>query len=408
MTTWGNFSPKALEAMRESDARLNFFEGAVRSGKTVCSVIRFLEFTQSAIPGNMAIIGKTERTASRNILDIIQDIIGNNFRYNRGLGEAYIFNRKIYVIGANDERASEKLRGLTLCGCLGDEVTLWPESFFQMLLSRLSVPGAKGFFTTNPDSPYHWLKTNYLDNDQLDLKSFHFELTDNYNLDPEYVANLKKEYKGLYHARFIQGLWVMASGIIYDQFNPDTMVVNTIPKIVQYWAGIDYGTSNATTFLLTGLGEDDRIYIIAEYYHSGKESEASPISSQKSPAQYSIEYRNWIRNLNITPRKVFIDPSAAGFITQLWSDGVTGIEKADNDVLDGIGLISSLIGNDLLRVHRSCANTLHELSVYSWDAKAQRIGIDKPLKINDHCLDNLRYQVMGNQNLWLSKLRKTS
>lgn len=408
MTRWGKFSPKALQAMGESDARLNFFEGAVRSGKTVCSVIRFLEFTQSDIPGNMAIIGKTERTASRNILDLIQEIIGPKFKYNRGLGEAYIYNRKIYIIGANDERAAEKLRGLTLCGCLGDEVTLWPESFFQMLLSRLSVPGAKGFFTTNPDSPFHWLKTNYLDNDGLDLKSFHFELTDNYNLDPAYVASLNKEYKGLYHARFIQGLWVMASGVIYDQFDPNTMVTDEIPRILQYWAGIDYGTSNATTFLLTGLGEDDRLYILAEYYHSGKETADNPMPSQKSPAQYSLEYRNWIKTLNITPRKIYVDPSAAGFITQLWSDGVTGIEKANNDVLDGIGLINSLIGNGRLRVHPNCKNTLHELSTYSWDPKAQRLGIDKPLKINDHCLDNLRYQTMGNQSLWLSKLRQTA
>jgi PBSX family phage terminase large subunit len=408
MTQWGKFSPKALKALRESDARLNFFEGAVRSGKTVCSVIRFLEFSQSDIPGNLAVIGKTERTVSRNILDLLQEILGRNFRYNRGLGEAYIYNRKIYIIGANDERASEKLRGLTLSGCLGDEVTLWPESFFQMLLSRLSTPGSKGFFTTNPDSPYHWLKVNYLDQDGLDLKSFHFELADNLNLDPDYVKNLQKEYKGLYYARFIQGLWVMASGIVYDQFNPDTMVVDSIPPICQYWAGIDYGTSNATTFLLTGLGEDDRLYLIAEYYHSGQESEASLIPSQKSPAQYSAEFRNWLQTLRTSPRKIFVDPSAAGFITQLWSDGISGIEKADNSVREGIGLISSLIGNDLLRINRRCIHTLQEFATYSWDPKAQRLGIDKPLKINDHCLDNLRYQVMGNQTLWLSILRQTA
>ena len=39
-----------------------------------------------------------------------------------------------------------------------------PQSFFQMLLSRLSPEGARLYGTTNPDSPYHWLKTDYLDN----------------------------------------------------------------------------------------------------------------------------------------------------------------------------------------------------------------------------------------------------
>ena len=32
-----------------------------------------------------------------------------------------------------------------------------------MLLSRLSVGGARLLGTTNPDSPYHWLKAQYLD-----------------------------------------------------------------------------------------------------------------------------------------------------------------------------------------------------------------------------------------------------
>jgi hypothetical protein len=40
-----------------------------------------------------------------------------------------------------------------------DEISLMPQSFFQMLLSRMSPEGARLYGTTNPDSPYHWLKT---------------------------------------------------------------------------------------------------------------------------------------------------------------------------------------------------------------------------------------------------------
>ena len=114
--------------------------------------------------------------------------------------------RAIDIVGANDERSQDKIRGMTCAGAYCDEISLYPESFFKMLLSRLSVRGSKVFATTNPDSPYHWLKVDYLDNKELDIKIFHFTLDDNPNLDPEYVKQISKEYTGLWYKRFILGL----------------------------------------------------------------------------------------------------------------------------------------------------------------------------------------------------------
>lgn len=51
-----------------------------------------------------------------------------------------------------------------------------------MLLSRMSPEGARLYGTTNPDSPFHWLKANYLDNEELRtggiLWSQHFTMED--------------------------------------------------------------------------------------------------------------------------------------------------------------------------------------------------------------------------------------
>src|SRR5690606_4293976 len=136
-------------------------------------------------------------------------------------------------------------RGMTLAGAYGDEVTLWPESFFTMLLSRLSVPGAQFFGTTNPDSPGHWLKKRYLDRaDELSLRRFRFTLADNPALDPAYVEALKREYTGLWYRRYILGEWVAAEGAIYDMFDPDRHVARELPEILHWWVGVDYGTTN--------------------------------------------------------------------------------------------------------------------------------------------------------------------
>jgi PBSX family phage terminase large subunit len=404
---WGKFSPKQLAAISQSNARLNFLCGAVRSGKTIAANIRLLDMLENQPPGNGVIVAHSERTADHNVLQTIREIVGpKHFHYNRGLGEVTICGRKVFVVGAADVRAKDRIQGDTFSFAYVDEGTLLPEDFFKMLLSRLSIPGAKLILTTNPDSPYHYLYKNYINNPELNKRVFNFTLDDNLNLDPVYVRELKKEYVpgSLWYKRYIEGLWVLAAGVIYSQF-ADRMIVDEIPDLLTHWIGIDYGTSNATTFIHTGVGPDNRLYIADEYYHSGRQTDDNQLATQKSPSQYSQDYRDWYNNLKIDARKVYIDPSAAGFITQLWHDGVKNIVKARNDVLEGIGLLNSLIGNDLIRVHRSCINTIEELSTYSWDPKAQILGKDQPLKMNDHCMDNIRYQVYGNKAFWLTKIK---
>jgi phage terminase large subunit len=150
------------------------------------------------------------------------------------------------------------------------------------------------------------------------------------------------------------------------------------------------------------LGIDDRLYIIDEYYHSGAET-----GHQKSPSQYSKDYIDFmkLRHPNINPDYIFVDPSAEGFIITLWNDGVRGVAQANNDVKLGIELLSNLISDDRFRVHRRCKHVLNEITSYIWDPKAQARGEDKPLKINDHTLDPIRYVVNGTINIWQKLLR---
>jgi len=54
--------------------------------------------------------------------------------YRQGQGEATLLvDAGIYVAGANDERSEGRIRGMTLAGVYGDELTLWPESFFKQV-----------------------------------------------------------------------------------------------------------------------------------------------------------------------------------------------------------------------------------------------------------------------------------
>lgn len=418
---------KARRSVELADHRLNIFEGSVRSGKTITSLLAWLRFVLAGPAGNLLMVGKTERTLKRNIIDPLIEMLGTDrVRYVQGAGEVHIAGRRIYIAGANDEKAEGKIRGLTLAGAYIDEASTMPESMWSMLLTRLSVDGARLYATTNPDSPNHWLLRNYLarartwlrrdgrvethgnDEGRLDLARFSFRLADNPALSDEYVAALSAEFTGLWHKRFVEGLWVLAEGAIYDTFDPDLaggQVVDQLPDIVDWWVAIDYGTTNPFSAVLLGQGVDDRLYAAREWRWDSKVER-----SQLTDLEYSARLRGWLDDLADqgreawagcrTPDRVIVDPSAASFIAQLHRDGWQSVRGADNAVEDGLRDVATLLTADRLKIHRSCAAGIDEMVGYVWSKKAQERGEDKPLKERDHFPDALRYGIRGTRVVW--------
>lgn len=388
-------SLKQRQSIAWSNRRINIWEGAIRSGKTISSIIRWMVYTQLAPPGHLVMLGKTERTLKRNILDPMADLAGpGNFKLVSGSGMAYLYGRPILLAGANDERAEGKIRGLTAAGVYGDEITLWPENMFTQLLGRMSVDGAMLFGTTNPDSPAHWLKKKYLDRaHELNLARFHFTIHDNPGLSQAYIRDISKEYTGLWYERNIKGKWVVAEGAVYPMFDRSSMVIDHEPELRHWWIGIDHGARNATVFLRLGIDQDGRLVVTHEYYHSGR------VGIPKSPAAYSRDFTTWMREFKGYPIFTFIDPAAAGFSDQLFDDGVT-CWPAENDVRPGIEFLSSLMTNDLFRVHRRCINLIEGIESYVWDDKASLRGEDKPVKSDDDAVDCLRYGAFSMRHMW--------
>lgn len=239
--------------------RLNILEGSVRSGKTWISLILWATWVASRPKDYLYMMcAKSLQTLKRNCLFPLQELFGEkNFSFSVNTKEGVLFGRKIMLEGANDKRSEGKIRGSTLGGAYCDELTLFPEDFFTMLLSRLSEPGAKLIATTNPDVPTHWLKTEYLDNNALcdSLLSVFFHIDDNTTLDPQYVASLKKEYTGVYYDRFICGDWVVANGAIYKVFSDSPTSYNAaeLPHFDYINIGLDFG-GNGSQHALVASG----------------------------------------------------------------------------------------------------------------------------------------------------------
>ncbi|MEU5302230.1 PBSX family phage terminase large subunit [Streptomyces noursei] len=395
-------SGKQLDSIRQATARINIWHGSVRSGKTIASLVCFLlAIRRAPASGLIVICGRSLQTIERNIIEPLQDpaLFGDvteQVRHTRGATTAVILGRVVHLIGASDARAEGRLRGLTAALAYVDEITLLPEPFFVQLLARLSVPGARLLGSTNPDSPRHWLRTNYLDREgELDLASWHFQLADNPSLSPAYVSALSAEYTGLWRRRMIDGAWVVAEGAIYDMYDEARHVVDELPPMHRHWVGIDYGMSNPFAALLLGLGDDGRLYVVSEWRHDSRAAHR-----QMTDAQYSAAVRAWLDEQEIVPEWTFIDPSAASFMAQMWSDGHPGVARAHNAVLDGIRSTANALDSGLLRIHRSCAGLLDELPSYVWSDEAAARGEDKPVKQNDHSADALRYVIHSTAHEW--------
>jgi len=373
--------------------RINILQGSVRSGKTWISLVLWA-FWVATMPEDKQylMVAKTLTSLRRNCLDLLQSLVGtSNFAYSLPRKEAKLFGRTIFLEGVNDARAETKIRGLTLQGAYCDELTLFTEDFFTMLLSRLSDKGARLIGTTNPDIPTHWLKENYLDREsELDLLTLKFTIDDNPFLDPEYVENIKREYTGAFYSRFIKGDWVRAEGLIYPMFDKGLHVYNheIAPSNVEYAISVDYGTSNATVALYWCLSYIEKIaYCMGEYYHDGRKH------GQLTDEEHMDNIMDKGFKINPATFKyswMIVDPSAASFRAVLSRQTNLSPYPANNDVVDGIRNVASALQNKWLLFHESCVNTIREFQTYCWDDKAIR---EEPLKENDHCMDSVRYYV---------------
>lgn len=369
-------------------------DGAIRSGKTISMSLSFVLWAMSNYHGqNFGMCGKTIGSFRRNVVfwiklmlkslgyQVIDHRADNLIVVKKGVRE-----NNFYIFGGKDERSQDLVQGITLAGVFFDEVALMPESFVNQATGRCSVAGSKMWFNCNPDGPYHWFKTEWIDKKkEKRLLYLHFTMDDNLSLSPKIKARYRSMYTGVFFKRYILGLWTIAEGIIYDMFEKDhhSILPDKIKDLKIQYVSCDYGTQNATVFLGWVKNKENQWIAKKEYYYSGREQK-----KQKTDAEYVTDLLEFVENNKGIP--IIVDPSAASFITELRKHGFTVIE-AKNDVLDGIRLVGNLLNQHKILFSQDCFYTMKEFNSYIWDEKAAQRGEDKPVKVSDHTMDAVRY-----------------
>lgn len=369
-------------------------DGSVRAGKTVIMSLAFIIWAMCSFnEEQFGMAGKTIGSLRRNVIRPLKRMLrgrGYVVKDNRTDNIIEISKNDVtnyfFLFGGKDEASQDLVQGLTAAGFFFDEVALMPQSFVNQATARCNIEGSKYWFNCNSAGPHHWFKLEWIDKlTEKNAIRIHFEMTDNPSLSQKVIERYKRMYSGVFYDRFIRGLWVLSEGIIYDNFDKDKMVKKPPENISasQYYVSIDYGTQNATVFLLWAK-HGKQWYCIDEYYYSGRDS-----SRQKTDAEYSQELKSFLADRKAT---IIVDPSAASFIAELQKNGFKVI-KAKNDVLDGIRATQTAMNQGEIYFTDRCKNLFIEFASYIWDEKAGERGEDKPIKQFDHACDALRYFV---------------
>ena len=392
-------------------------DGAIRAGKTLCMSLSFVIWAMAKFNGqNFIMAGKTVGAFRRNVLFWLKLMLkAQGYKVKDRRSDNYVEISKgdkmnyFYIFGGKDERSQDLVQGITAAGVFLDEVALMPESFVNQALARCSVEGSKYWFNCNPEGPNHWFKVEWIDKAaEKKILYLHFTMEDNLSLSEEVKARYRSMFVGIFYQRFILGLWVLAEGIIYPNFDKIKHCIkkDDIPKKFDcFYVTSDYGITNPQVFLLCGIkyiNGKPHVWILDEYYNKGTKKNKSGQEEKitKTDDMFLKDYKKLIKDIDV--RKVIIDPSATSLIN-LFKQNKIAVKEADNSVIDGINLVLNWLDEERIHiVEEKCPNIIREFNSYIWDEKAQEKGEDKPIKQNDHALDALRYLL---QTLFPNKKR---
>lgn len=344
--------------------------------------------------GSIVLLGNTKGTLQRNVIEPMQDIYGTELVSSiRSDNTASLFGERVHCLGADNKKHVDRLRGMSIKYCYGDEVATWNKGVFDMLKSRLDREYSRFDGTCNPQGPDHWFK-QFIDSD-ADIFQQQYTVYDNPFLPKAVLESLERENKGIFYDRYILGQWTAAEGRVYPMFGPQCIEKTEPREYTKFSISMDYGIQNPTAMILWGLS-GNVWYAVKEFYHSGRETKR-----QKTDQEYYEALLELAGDLPIA--QVIIDPSAASFLALVEQKHRLRVWYADNSVISGIQHTAQCLADGRIKINDCCTRTIQEFNAYAWEEDSAE---DRPMKVNDHAMDAVRYFV-ETTGAWTKKISRS-
>lgn len=387
------FTPKQVKVFHTYETKpfkIMILSGAVRSGKTFIDNVLFLNELKRV--ANLAkaqndkhprfiLAGATSGSIYNNVISELQTQFGLTLKPDFH-NHYHLFGVDIVPVYTSSISGLSSARGFTSYGAYVNEASLANHEVFNEIQNRCSKPGSHIICDTNPDIPTHWLKTDFIDNHDPDsgIISFNFTIDDNTFLDSEYVKSMKaSKPKGMFYDRDILGLWVTGEGIVYQDFDQNTMLVDEIPDNLNYYCGVDWGYAKGHENVITVFGDDpetDVTYLTGIFNSTGKFIDYWVDIAHKIQDEHG-------RNINF-----WCDSARPEYVNYFQENNINA-RNADKSVMDGVECCAQRIKTNKFKVLRSCAKPfLDDIYQYVWDPIK---GV--PKKEHDNVMDSFRYAV---------------
>lgn len=393
---------EVLKSYLNDDWKYMILSGAVRSGKTfIDNYIFMLELRRvhkmalqdGTTNPKYILAGYSNGTIYNNVVSELENTFGIEVNYDRR-GHFHLFGVEIVPAYTGSVRGIGGIRGMTSYGAYVNEASLATEGVFQEIVQRCSKEGARVIADTNPDNPNHWLKKDYIDNENPEARiiSFHFTLDDNTFLPQDYVKALKAATpSGMFYDRSILGLWVTADGIVYRDFDQRKMVIPKakLPHIVKYYCGVDWGFEHKGVITVWGDDAKGNVYMIEEH------------TSQFKYISYWVNVAKKIQEKYGKGITFWVDSARPDNYSEFLRAGINA-RNADKARMAGVERVAEYMKlGKFFAVQDNMDQFINEVYQYVWDENT-----GEPKKDNDDVMDSMRYAIFNehkdNQTQFLS------
>ncbi|MDR1617004.1 MAG: phage terminase large subunit [Syntrophomonadaceae bacterium] len=386
---------KALRLLKTGAKHILLFGGS-RSGKTTVLVMAVI-YRSIRFAGSRHLICRYRAKDARSsvmretLLPWLDRTIGiNGYTYLAHESMVTMYNgSEIWIGGLGDREQADKILGHEYNTIYFNEISQLSYAAVTTAYSRLAmrIPGCRNLFMydCNPGSPLHWaykifvLKKTFLTGESLEkpelYQSMMLNPEDNkVNLPEDYISDILDVLPEKQKARFRDGLWVKAEGVIYDKFD-EKMIINKADLPIEfdcYAAGQDFGLN--ITFVKIGWFRDC-IYVLNDY---------GAFNMTTQSFNEELTARGWLTCESGPSCPVYCDPAGGERIQE-----ITGGLKANNSVESGIDYICAKMERKQFFVCGTCNGVLSEI----WDYCRNEAG--EIVKVNYHYMDALRYAVFS-------------
>lgn len=411
--------------------------GSTQSGKTFDICLGVIMYAQELYKYNPkekyfgSITGWSLETLKGNILEPIKKFLNDmglvknkDYILKWQTDEKYleIYNIRYYFFGFNNVLAFNKILGKPLIFEWMDESARIYQG--QLIEPFNEFPGRQVSYASHPylktihsfnveGGENHPYKRDYIDGKPKALH-YIFYPYDNPKIDTEDAMRKVVDMfpPGSLRDQKIFCKWVLATGRVFSQ-------INKIDNLDDYMfreigIGVDYGSSNPTTFVPIALVYDKKekkwkLIRLEIYYHESKDNPTTEYYS-KQLRLFMLYLKKRYPQVPITT--CVIDSEATHFHNRLIADNIphTLAKKGSGSVNEGVQHLQSLfykgyyyvyqqksikhINDDGILVFSGKDEGIIELESYRYDSlKSTKTGIDCYVKEFDHHIDATRYLI---------------